>query len=349
MSTLAAVAFAGVLVTAGCGSSEEPRAGVPAGPTGTTGAPGADDTGEGTDSSGGSWDGSGGGSASGGSTGGGSTGGGAGGSSSSSGGSGSGGETWTGGDKGSSTWKPGRTSGGRGNGGSGEEREKSTDPAPDREFSWAPFGPSSPEWDGINTDHVYDLVQARNCPEAKRWYDNAGPRNWQARPAAWKVLEGLIAACYAVGGEEGEWQKAIDAYAVVKNQPSGDCKYTAARRTLGQLAEFRAAHPDAGIRIRPAGNGVQACPSVITGMSPRQAAPGATVEVKGTWPSAATVYADGREVRLVDNANRMHPVCCLNATVTFEVPADAPAGAVRITLKTRSVELDAGELTVTAP
>ncbi|MFE0103438.1 hypothetical protein [Streptomyces sp. NPDC059009] len=313
----------------------------------------------GPDGGGGSSSGSGGG-ANGGSTSGSSSGGGSGdggtsGSSSGSSSGSTGGETWDGGrGNGGSTWKPGHTSGGHastgghGDGGPGGHRDRSQGPPPDKEFSWVPFGPTSPEWDGINTDHVYDLVQARNCGEAKRWYDNAGPRNWQAKPAAWKALEGLIAACYAVGGQEGEWQKVIDAYSVVRNQPSGDCKYTAARRTLGQLAEFRAAHPDGKVRIRPSGNGLQACPSTITQMSPRQAPRGAKAEVKGTWPSTATVYVGGVQAHLVDNANAMDPVCCLNATVTFEVPSSAPTGAARVVLKAGGVELDAGELVVTA-
>ncbi|MGH4031178.1 hypothetical protein ACQB60_19830 [Actinomycetota bacterium Odt1-20B] len=313
------------------------------------------DGGGGSGASGGSGGGTNGGSSSGSSSGGGSSVGGTSGSSSGS----TGGETWNGGrGTGGSTWKPGHTSGGHGgnggnsgghsNGGSGGHHDRSQGPPPDKEFSWVPFGPTSPSWDGINTNHVYDLVQIRDCGEAKRWYDAAGPRNWQAKPAAWKALEGLIAACYAVGGQESEWQKVIDAYAVVRNQPSGDCKYAAARRTLGQLAEFRAAHPDGKVRIRPSGNGVQACPSTITEVSPRQAAPGAKVEVKGTWPSSATVYVGGVQAHLVDNANAMDPVCCLNATVTFEVPSSTPTGAARIVLKAQRVELDAGELVVTA-
>ncbi|MFD0413018.1 hypothetical protein [Streptomyces sp. NPDC127108] len=201
--------------------------------------------------------------------------------------------------------------------------------------------------DGINTNHVYDLVQAKNCTQAKLWYDRAGPRNWQENPAGWKVLEGMIAACFAVGGWEGEWQKAIAAYAEVRNQPSGDCKYMAARRTLKELTEFRSAHPKGRIRVRPAAGGTQACPSDITDVSTRQAAHGAIVWVKGTWPSEVRVYVGGVEARKVHNEYTTDTPCCYLARVTFEVPPDVPTGARRIVLKAGAVELDAGELDIT--
>ncbi|GGR83058.1 hypothetical protein GCM10010252_22220 [Streptomyces aureoverticillatus] len=338
-TAVAAVVLSGVLVTAGCGGSGDSPgdSGVSGDAASSVGAAdgggGTDVPGDGASTSSGS--------VNGGSTNGGSTDGG-----SSSSGSSSGGETWDGGGDGGSTWKPGQSTGGRTNGGSGGGG--STKPDPDKEFSWTPPGPDSPEWDGINTDHVYDLVQARNCSEAKRWYDNAGPTNWQANPAGWKVLEGMIAACFAVGGQEGEWRKVTAAYAAVRNQPSGDCKYVAARRTLGQLAEFRSAHPGGRVRIRPAARGSQACPSGITGVSATQATRGSKMWVKGTWPSEVTVYVGGHEARKVGNDDSVDPVCCHKAMVTFEVPPNVPTGTARILLRAGSVQLDAGTLDVTS-
>ncbi|WP_189173592.1 hypothetical protein [Streptomyces lasiicapitis] len=341
LTAMGAIALSGVLVTAGCGSPDDSRGGgTPDGPANTVGVPDASGTGR----SGPAGDRS----SEGGSTGGGSANGG----SSGSGGSrspGKDGATWDGSGDGGSTWKPGRTDGGRGDDGSGGDDDGSTEPAPDKEFSWPPFGPNSPQWNGINKDYVYDLVQARKCDEARYKYNSAGPGRWQENPAPWKVLEGLIAACHAVGGRDAEWQSVIDAYSAVRNVPSGDCKYRAGRRTLQALAEFRAAHPNGRVRIRPASNGVQACPPGVTRVSTTQAAPGTQVSVTGTWPSAVTIQLRNRKVDGEVNEGNPDAGCCHNATVNFRVPRDMPAGPAPITLKAGTVTLDAGTIQIAAP
>ncbi|EPH42029.1 hypothetical protein ABT390_35210 [Streptomyces aurantiacus] len=289
-----------------------------------------------------------GGSANGGSANGGSSSGGT----SGSGGSGSSGRdgaTWDPGSGGGSTWKPGRTDGGRGDGGSGGDRDRSTEPPPEKEFSWPPFGPNSPQWNSVNTDHVYDLVQSRKCAEARYKYNAAGPERWQSNPAPWKVLEGLIAACHAVGGQEDEWRKVIDAYSAVRNTSSGDCKFRAGHGTLKALAEFRVAHPNGRVRIRPASNGVRACPAVITRVSDRKVARGTRVSVTGTWPSAVTIRLGSREPKVEVNEGNPDAGCCHNATVNFHVPADMPTGGAPLTLTAGSVTLDGGTIEITAP
>ncbi|WP_405658853.1 hypothetical protein [Streptomyces sp. RK9] len=184
----------------------------------------------------------------------------------------------------------------------------------------------------------------RNCRQAKIWYDLAGPGERAQNPTGWKLVGGLVGACFAVGGQEREWRTVTDAYEAIRNQPSGDCKYVAGRRTLQQLAEFRIAHPKGKIRIRPAPKSVQACPPGIKEMRPQRAAPEDTVFVHGTWPSEVTVYLDSQPVTILPHPD--YPPCCHNTAVTFEVPKDTPDGQVRVTLRTRTITLDAGLLTI---
>ncbi|MFD9880273.1 hypothetical protein ACFWZT_02260 [Streptomyces alboflavus] len=196
----------------------------------------------------------------------------------------------------------------------------------------------------MNTDHVYDLVHNRNCQEAKRWYEDAEAERWSQNPAGWKLIGGLIGACFAVAGQESQWRTVTDAYAAIRNQPNGDCKYVAGRRTLEQLAQFRIAHPKGKVRVRPASRSVQACPPGIKGMTPETAAPEESVYVHGTWPSEVTIHLDGQPVPVVPAEN--FPLCCHNTNVKFKVPKDTPDGQVRITLRTRTITLDAGLLTI---
>ncbi|MFH9069464.1 hypothetical protein [Streptomyces alboflavus] len=171
-----------------------------------------------------------------------------------------------------------------------------------------------------------------------------GPGKQQQNPSGWKLIGGLVSACFAVDGQDREWRTVIDAYEAIRNQPSGDCKYVAGRRTLQQLAEFRIAHPKGKVRIRPASGSVQACPPGIKGLRPDRAAPGETVRVHGTWPSEVTIYLGDRPVPLLPDDN--YPPCCHNTAVKFEVPQNTPDGQVRITLRTRTITLDAGLLTI---
>lgn len=341
LSTIVAFGVCGALVISGCGSGDSEsrsRGGSPNGSSNGSGnASGGTFGDDGGSSSGGPSDGSGD-SADGGSSGrpsgngepGSSVSGGSGDSGKT---AGSGSSTWDGGGSAGSTWKPGEGSGGR----SPKPR-----PEPEKEFSWTPPGPDSPAFDAMNTDHIYDLVHNRNCQRAKGWYETAGPGRWQRNPAGWKLISGLIGACFAVGGQQSEWRTVTAAYDAIRNQPSGDCKYVAGRRTLGQLAAFRAAHPKGKIRIRPAPANVQACPPGISETHPKRVAPGDTVWVRGTWPSEVTAYLDDRKVPLVPDDN--WPSCCHNTTVKFDVPTDMPEGTVRITLRARTVTLDAGQL-----
>ncbi|WP_190117859.1 hypothetical protein [Streptomyces flavofungini] len=344
MSTIVAFGVCGALVISGCGAGDSEGRSPNGSPNGSSNGSGNSSGGtfgdDGGSSSHGSGDSGSGGSPDGGSSGT-SSGSGEPGSAASGGsrkgdGSGdSGSSTWDGGGSGGSTWKPGDGSGGR-------SPKPRPEPEPEKEFSWTPPGPDSPAFDAMNTNHIYDLVHNRNCQRARDWYETAGPGRRQQNPAGWKLISGLIGACFAVGGQQSEWRTVTEAYDAIRNQPSGDCKYVAGRRTLGQLAEFRAAHPKGKIRIRPAPASVQACPPGITEMRPKTVVPGDTVWVRGTWPSEVTAHLDGREVPLVPDAN--WPSCCHNTTVKFDVPADMPEGTVRVTLRARSITLDAGPL-----
>ncbi|MET7886195.1 hypothetical protein [Streptomyces avermitilis] len=214
------------------------------------------------------------------------------------------------------------------------------------EFAWTPPGPDSPPFDGLNPDHVYDLIQARNCERARYKYDLVGADRRQSQPVKWQLLNGLIGACFALTGQEDQWQTAIDSYNSIKGQPSGDCKYAAGFRSLKQLAEFRIKYPRGEVRIHKTPAGVAACPTRVDSVSTRTAKPGDVVSVRGTWPSEITVYLGTREVALTEESS--DKACCQNAFAAFEIPADMTPGTVQITLKTATVDLDAGPLDITA-
>ncbi|MGW7820262.1 hypothetical protein ACWGLF_19510 [Streptomyces puniciscabiei] len=146
----------------------------------------------------------------------------------------------------------------------------------------------------------------------------------------------------------------IDSYVSIKGQSSGDCKYTAGYRTLEQLANFRLKYPRGKIKIHNAPAGETACPAKVDTVSPRTVKVGGhSVQISGTWPSGITVYLDGKKVDLEPGIPDTQ--CCQDASVSFVVPKELfvfPTGTssitVEITVKTKNIKLDAGQLTITS-
>lgn len=247
----------------------------------------------------------------------------------------------------------GGNEGGGGDGGNGDgepENGNGGDEAPTEEFSWLRVGPKSPEFDSLNPDHVYDLIQRRNCPRARDRYETLGAERRAQNPTTWNLLNGLIAVCFAVQGEEREWETVVDSYRAVKGKSTGDCKYEAGYRMLEQIASFLLTHPEGKVLIReaPTGPGTEACPFKIeqlyvNGVPANEAGLGEMVSVSGTWPSEVQdVFLDGTKAVVIPPGEGEDYGCCHKATTNFQVPEDMQPGTVDvITLSGNGFEITA--------
>ncbi|WP_345662842.1 hypothetical protein [Streptomyces venetus] len=252
-------------------------------------------------------------------------------------------------------------SGNRGDGGGGNRDGDGDGEVPSEKFSWLRIGPKSPEFDALQPDHVYDLIQRHNCDRAQRQYDVKGSERRAEAPATWNLLKGLIGICFAVQGNEGGWKTAIESYREVRGITTGDCKYQAGYDLLKQVGSFLLEHPDGKVEFgeAPTGPGAAACPYRVTDLyfpigNVDEAAPGDIVEVHGTWPSEVRhVFLDGKkqDVRPLSEGDE-DKACCHKGITLFEVPQNLQPGTEvkKITLAGDGFELTAPRgFTVKAP
>ncbi|MFH0518607.1 hypothetical protein ACHBTE_15710 [Streptomyces sp. M41] len=203
---------------------------------------------------------------------------------------------------------------------------------PSKDLAWTPFGPTSPSNDYANFDHVYDLVQRRDCQLAQTRYQDAGRQGkWESDPYPWKVLKGLVAACHIAQGHSDQWQTVTSAYSEVKGHSSGSCKYDAGFRVLEELAVFRMQHPDGKVVFGPPRSGRAACPNEITEFSSSTVRQGGYFGINGTWPVPVSVYFD--EVKASFQPGDPKDRCCHRAGLSVEVPDGLPLGEAHVTLR----------------
>ncbi|WP_420077042.1 hypothetical protein ACOAKG_29340 [Streptomyces sp. JL3001] len=175
-------------------------------------------------------------------------------------------------------------------------------------------------------------MQGWDCQLAESRFGDAGRQGkWEIDPEPWNVIKGLIAACWAGQGRPSEWQTVINAYADVKDHPSGSCKYAAAFQVLEQLALFLMEHPDGKVEFRDAPQGSTACESEIKEYSSLEVPQGGKFWVRGTWPVPVSLYFNGIKAPFQDGDPSVR--CCHGAVLSVDAPNDLPLGEAKVSLR----------------
>ncbi|MCX5206855.1 hypothetical protein OG897_36330 [Streptomyces sp. NBC_00237] len=218
--------------------------------------------------------------------------------------------------------------GGNGNGGNGGGRKKT-------ELGWLPVGPQVPNTDtAINTPaDAYDQLQDLRCADTRETVNRYGDGS-----KSWNLVSGLVYACLASKGDTALWAEAGRLYDSLGGPgfAQGDCRESAAYRTLNQAIGWVRQNPRGTVTFRPSRGGTTACRSGITEVDPGPEAtlsPGDSFSVSGTWPdeiTRATLRIGGSTVL---ELTREFSGCCHGAGAVFRLPESfAGAGQADLTL-----------------